>query len=87
MMVSSSPTGTMDDNMDPDFRFCGFDMGLWRVHADAPALRGVAVFLLGFRDCELVCSNKAVASPVMFMSTLRSIGEVALEFGAVLGFV
>jgi len=77
MIVSTSLTGTIDDSIELDLRLFAFVIGLWRTRADGPALLGAAAFFLDFLATG---SGKAV-------SRFMSIGEVAFELGAVLGFV
>lgn len=66
-----------------DLRFCAFTIGDCRVaRVVIPAERGVCAFRRVFRAGS---GNDTPSS--MSTSTFGSIGDVALEFGAVLGLV
>lgn len=66
------------------FRFCAFCAGLGFAFPVDAALFGVAAFFLDFQ--RLGISGPAVLLPPISTSTLPSLGDVAAELGAVVGW-
>ena len=85
--LSKSWRVTTDERSVPDFRFCGFCIGLCLALAAAATLLGVATFLFDFFDCEVTGSGSVMPSLIISTSMLGSTGDVAFELGAVLGLV